>query len=148
MRKGVIALPTIILIGGIILEIVLTLSLVSYLLLQSGAGSKFAAEALVYAQSGIDDAIIKIIRNSSFFGSGVTYQHTLDIDIIRKVSMVACRDFQITNDICDVTKPNSGKIQIISSGRSFTKNRRLQVFVNIDSNTGEVKVGSVQEIPL
>lgn len=146
MKKGVIALPTIILIGGIILEIVLTLSLVSYLLLQSGAGSKFSAEALVYAQAGIDDAIIKSIRNN-VFTSGITYQHTITIDIIRQASVVACKDFEITDNVCDVTKSNPGKIQVISSGRSFNKNRRLQAFINVDQNSGEVKIGPVQEIP-
>lgn len=128
------------------MEIVLTLSLVSYLLLQSGAGSKFSAEALVYAQAGIDDAIIKSIRNN-VFTSGITYQHTITIDIIRQASVVACKDFEITDNVCDVTKSNPGKIQVISSGRSFNKNRRLQAFINVDQNSGEVKIGPVQEIP-
>lgn len=153
MKKGVIALPTIILIGGIILEIVLTLSLVSYLLLQSGAGSKFAAEALVYAQSGVDDSVIKIIRNNNL-GNGSGYKYTLNIDPIRQTKVFVCKDydfvsdFQTAENICDVYQSTTGKTNIISLGKSFNKYRLLKAVVNINSNNNEVKIESVQEIPL
>lgn len=146
-EKGAIALPTIILIGGIILEIALTLSLVSYLLLQSGAGSKFAAEALVIAQAGIDDSIVKIIRNNRL-GYPSPYQYTLTVDAIRKAEIIVCYGLRITNNNCDVTKVNNNKTNVISLGRVFNKNRKIEAIIDVNPNTGEIKVESIEEITL
>lgn len=146
MRKGIIALPTIILIGGIVLEIALTLSLVSYFLLQSSAGSRFAAEALNIAQAGVNDAVMKIIRNINL--GNPLYQYTMTLDPIREADLTICKDFKIANGVCDVTQPNDGETEIISVGKSFNKMKKLQAFISINSANGEVKIKSIQEISL
>lgn len=144
MRKGVIALPTILLISGIVLEIALALALVAYFLLQSGAGNKFSFEAFLMAQSGTDDAIIRIIRNNNF-GSG-TASYSLIADLVRRVDVVVCKDYKITGDLCDLTQPAVGKTEINSLGKALNKNRRLRAVVNIDPNNNEVKIETVEEI--
>ncbi len=143
MKKGFIALPLIILISGIVLEVALSLALISYYLVQISFGGKSSNEALSAAQVGIDDAVIRIVRKNDFSSN-----YTLAIDNIKKTDVVVCKDFQITNNVCDLTKPNAGKTEIISSGKFFNRNRRLRAFVNVDNEKGEISVESVTEIPI
>lgn len=152
--KGIIALPTVILIGGIILEIVLTLSLVSYLLLQSGAGSRFAAEALTASQAGIDDAVIKIIRNNNTgsIGDPTVYPYTVSVDPggLRQASIWICKGFYINllDNSCNYGNSTPNQTTVVSLGKAFNKNRRLQAFISIDPVGGEVRIKSIQEITL
>ncbi|PIR44194.1 hypothetical protein COV23_01170 [Candidatus Wolfebacteria bacterium CG10_big_fil_rev_8_21_14_0_10_31_9] len=148
MKKGIAALPVIILIGGIILEISAALSLVAYFVVQSGYGAKASSEALITAQSGIDNAVSMIIRNKDIGGIGI-YSTTLALDNEHIADVFICKDFLIdTSDmICSVTA-NIGQTEIISTGKVSSKNRRLKAFMNVNPSTGEVKLISTEEIPL
>ncbi len=147
MKKGIIALPTILLVSGIVLEISIALALISFFLLQSGAGVKFSLEALASAQGGIDDAIIRIVRNKDL-GGLTAYSYTLTMDNRHQANIVICKNFKIANNSCDINQQNPGKTDIISLGKVFGKNRRLEAFVNVNSATGEVKVESIREISI
>lgn len=146
MRRGIIALPTILLISGIVLEISIALALVAYFLLQSGAGNKFSFEALLMAQAGVDDAVMRIIRNNDF-GSG-TVSYTLTTDIIRKVDVVVCRGYRITSNVCDLDQAISGKTEVDSLGKSLNKNRKLRAIININPENSEIKIETIEEIPV
>lgn len=148
MKKGMAALPTILLIGGIILEITIALSLVVYFLSQSGYAAKRSTEALLSAQSGIDNTVSLIIRNKDL-GSG-NYSAIFNLDSSHSASIVACKNFLISTSTmaCDLTKSNTGQTEIISTGSAYSINRRLQAFINVDALTGEVKIVSTQEISM
>ncbi len=141
MKKGFIALPLIILISGIVLEVALSLALISYYLVQISFGGKSSNEALSAAQTGIDDAVIRIVRNKDFSSS-----YTLSIDNIKKTDVVVCSNSKTTTINCDTY--NSGKDEITSTGKFFNRNRRLRAFVNVDNEKGEISVESVTEIPI
>ena len=146
MKNGIIALPTIILMSGIILEIGVALALVVFLTLQSGAGAKYSVEALTIAHSGIADATIKVIRNNNL-GSPSASSYTLTADSLRKTDVVICKNYLIVNNACSFTV-NADKTHIISTGKAFNKNRRVQAFLNINSANGEIKTESISEISL
>ncbi len=73
MIKGTVTLPVVILMGGIITEIAIAGAFLAYFLSQSGFGLKLSAEAFAAAQSGIEDAKLKIIRNKDFTSSPNPY---------------------------------------------------------------------------
>lgn len=141
MKKGFIALPLIILISGIVLEVALSLALISYYLVQISFGGKSSNEALSAAQTGIDDAVIRIVRNNGFSSS-----YTLSIDNIKKTDVVVCKESKTTVANCDTQ--NLGKDEVTSTGKFFNRNRRLRAFVNVDNEKGEISVESVTEIPI
>lgn len=124
------ALPAMLFIGGIIIEIALAGAFISYYLSQSGFGVKMSAEALAAAEAGIQDALIKIIRNKNFTSSG--YSLTVGN---RSANIVVCKD----------TCSGTGKHKIISTGSALTKRRKIEAVVNVDSATGEVKIESIAE---
>ena len=120
-------------IGGIIVEIALAGAFISYYLSQSGFGVKMSAEALAAADAGVQDALIKIIRDKNFSSAG--YNLTVGN---RSANIVVCKDS------CSGT----GKHKITSTGTAMLKRRKIEAIVNVNSTTGEVKIESVQEMAI
>ena len=131
-KRGIAALPTILLVSGIIVEISVAGILVAYFFGQSGFGMKLSAEALSAANAGVSDALIRIIRNKNFSHSGY------DLTVGRGQSYVV-----VCKDTCVL-----GKHEIVSTGSVLTKRRKIQAVVNVDGATGEVKIKSIKEISL
>ena len=120
---GIAVLPTILLIGGLVVEIGIAGLFISYFLNSSGFGVKISEEALSAAKSGIDDAIIKIIRNK---GSVVSSPYTINIgNNSAQISVI--------KDL-----PSVGKYEITSLGSAGLKRRRLQAIINVDNNISQV----------
>ncbi|MBI5079214.1 hypothetical protein HZB06_00860 [Candidatus Wolfebacteria bacterium] len=131
--RGIVALPTILMIGGIIVEIGLAGVLVAYLVSQSGFGVKMSFEAMAAAQAGVNDAVMKIVRNKDFFTGASTTLAVGD----RSVEFSAAAN-----------TPSAGKSTVFSIGSAFNKKRKLKAILNVNGVTGEVKIESIEEIPL
>lgn len=142
--NGIAALPTMLLLGGIIVEIAIVGAFISYLYTQGSFGARASEEALSFAQSGIQDAIIRIIRDKGFFSLSPGY----DIIIANKTAnIIVCKESK-SNISSDCSISNPGKSEITSLGSVLTKKRKLRAIVNVNSSTGEVKVESIGEIQL
>jgi hypothetical protein len=137
-NKATAALPAMLFIGGIIVEIGIAGAFISYYLSQSGFGIKMSAEALAAAEAGVQDALIKIIRNKDFTSSG--YDLTVGN---RSANIIVCKDTKTVSSLCDTE--NSGKHEITSIGSALVKKRKIEAIVNVNSATGEVKIESIQE---
>lgn len=133
-KSGVAVLPTILLIGGLVVEIGIAGLFMSYFLNSSGFGVKISEEALSAAKSGVDDAMIKIIRNKG--DAILPYPYTLNIGN-NSAQVWVLKD-----------SPLVGKYEISSLGSAGLKRRKLEVVVNIDNDDGEVKVEFIREIAI
>lgn len=142
LKSGVAALPVMVLIGGITMVIAVTGLLVVYTLGQGAFGAKFSAEAFSAAQSGIDDALIKIIRNKNF-SSPTPYAVSVGA---RTATVTVCKDFKSVSSSCDTA--NDGKDEITSVGSAFTKSHKIRAIISVIPLTGEIQVDSVAEISL
>jgi hypothetical protein len=144
-KRGAAALLTVLAIGGIVVEIGIAGLIIIYYLGQSGFGVKFSAEALAAAEAGIQDGLIKIVRNKNvdYTSSGSPYTITVGS---RTAQVTICKDLRTVTAACDTA--NSGKHEITSLGIAFTKRRELRAILNVNSTNGEVKVESIQEIAL
>ncbi|MCL5004671.1 MAG: hypothetical protein M1170_01865 [Patescibacteria group bacterium] len=129
-NRGTAALPAMLFIGGIIVEIALAGAFISYYLSQSGFGVKISAEALAAAEAGVQDALIRIIRDKNFSSAG--YNLTVGN---RSANIIVCKD----------SCAGTGKHKITSTGTAMLKRRKIEAVANVDSVTGEVKIESVQE---
>ena len=145
VSRGLTALPLIILIGGIVLEIAITMALVAFYISESGAGARYSAEALSISQAGINDAVIRIIRTPSF-STGASNPYYLSFDNSRTAQVIVCRNYRTVTNICDAWFSNG--TEITSLGTVFSKNRRLRASVNINPTNGEIRIASIKEIPL
>ncbi len=132
---GVAVLPVILLIGGLIAEIGIAGVFIAYYLSQSSFGVKLSEEALAAAQSGTQDALLRIVRDKNFNPSPNPY--TLN---------VGSYSAQIT--VCKDTCAGADKFQIDSLGVSFNKQRKIRAIINVHNLTGEVKLESEKETAL
>lgn len=137
------ALPTILLIGGIIIEIAITGVFIIYFLGQSSFGVKLSAEALSASRTGVYDAILKIVREKNFSTGATPYTIAIDNN---SVQVWVCRNSKTAVSYCDTAA--SDKYEITSLGKARDKNRRLRAFLNVNNVNGEVRVESISEITL
>lgn len=147
MRKGIVALPLMLLISGIVLEMTIASTLIVFYLLQGSIGSRNAAEALVTAQSGISDASLQLVRNNGYANS---YTFTVDAQHVAQVSV--CNGFSKGMTTCSIASAcstvDTGKVEITSLGTVKGKNRCVRAVYNIDGTTGEIKLESSGEVAL
>lgn len=146
-REGIIALPLMLLISGIVLEMTIASTLIVFYLLQGSAGARNAAEALTTAQSGVNDASVQLARNMSF---GNTYSLTLDAQHVAQITV--CNQGHKTTSCtasggCTVLT-DLGKVEITSLGTVKGSNRCARAVYNVNTDTGEIKLESSGEIAL
>lgn len=141
------ALPLMVLISGVVLEMTIAASLVVFYLLQGSAGARNADEALMTAQSGVNDMVIRLVRDKSFAGN-----YTLTLDTVHQAQVSVCNGTKkgvATCAIADVCGPvNVGKVEITSLGTVKGKNRCVRAAYAIDADTGEIRLESSSEIAL
>ncbi len=131
---GVAALPTILMIGGIAVEIIIAVTATSYLFVQSEFGSKLSLDAYSAANAGVQDAMMKIIRDKTFTQATTTLSvgsYSADVSV--------CKDLPCAG---------SGKHKILSVGKAQSRRRQLEAILNVDPVTGVVRLESLKDVSL
>lgn len=130
---GQAALPTVLLIGGVLFEVAVGLTFIVFLLLNSGLGERLAAEALGAAQAGLADGFIKIARDKNFSSVGFT------VPVDNWTASVT-----VTRDVSD---PDFERKTIVSTGAAGARQRKLQAVLVVVSKTGKIDLESINEVP-
>ncbi len=138
--NGVVMLPIVLLIGGVIIEIGIAGAFITLYSGQVTFGIKTASEALAAAHSGVEDGMIKIVRdkNTSLASTTVLFGETsAEVSILK--------DFA-----GGFPAPGKDTITAIGSAGvgSMKKKRKLQSVVNVNQGTGEMRIEWLREIPL
>jgi len=129
-RSGISALPTILLVSAIIIEIAVIGVILASTLSNARFSDRLASEALGAARSGAHDAILKVIREKGCPGS------LPDMAVGSRSAERTCED------------DGAGRITIESTGSAFTRKKRIEVIIGIDSITGKVSLQSFKEVSL
>jgi len=132
---GVAALPTLLLVGGIITIISISLTTSVYLYINSTQGANLSLCALSAAKSGIYDGLMKVIRDKSL--TSASYNFSIGN---QSAAIVICRD----SEACG----GSGKFKVSSTGSALTRRKKIEAIVSVDSITGLVKLESMTEVAL
>jgi len=125
-----IALPAVLLIGGIIIELGIAGAFIAYLLSSTVFTEKLSNRALAAAKAGIDEAFLRIAENKDY----------------------TCTDSSISTGLAQVTisieeNPSGypvGTRKIISVGKAFNRERKLQAIVSV-SPLGKVNLVKLEE---
>lgn len=142
LSRGAAAITTILIIGIVVAEIAIAASIASYYASQTGLGLKVVYTAAFAAQSGIDDALLKIVRNKSFNPNPNPY--TLAIGSAT-AQVKVCIDKTTVTTSCD-TSATAGTFEVTSLGAYLNKQSRLRVLLYADPTTGLVSISSITEI--
>ena len=136
VERGVAVLPLVIISSFIILVIGTTVASVTFFENQTAFSARKAGEALVAAQSGVNDALQKIIYNRSYSGS---------------------YDLQVNSASSTVTVTKNEDCAGAFMGRTFTvdslgsarnRQRKIRAVISADCDTGRVAVVSIREIEI
>lgn len=131
-NTGQAALPAVLLIGGVIIEIAIAGVLVAFILSSSGWGERLSAQALAAAKAGQQDAFIKITVNKDFSSAGYSFNvdsRTVEVAVIK-----------------DPEGYPVGTAKVTSIGKALSRQRKLEAILIVRRDTGKVDLKSIREI--
>jgi len=129
--KGQTALPTIILISGLIVEFAVAAVFINYFFSTSSLGEKLASRALAAAKAGIEDATIKLARDKEFLPSA----YNLSID----------NDTATVSLSRQIDAYNNYLITIDAIGTAGSRQRKLEAIIVVNRLTGQLNLQSLSE---
>ncbi|MDP2855962.1 MAG: hypothetical protein Q8N90_02440 [bacterium] len=128
-NNGVTLLPLVIMMGLIIMELGIAIAFVVYWSNSSSYGSRLAQEALFGARAGIDDAVLRLIRNKDMDST----QYVFTAGARTQVSVT------INNDLINY------QAAITSISTVLLRQKKYQAVVSINPETAVVSVISLTE---
>jgi len=132
-RHGGAALPTILIMATVVIELAVGAVVVATMLNNTASNRRLSMEALQAARGGAQDALVYVQRYcSSSSGCVKTYDMT-----------VGSRTAHV-----EITDAGGGLVTITSTGDANLRKKRVQVEVGIDSITAEMRIRSFKEVPL
>lgn len=123
-------LPLVIMIGLVIVELGVAMAFLVYLSNLSSYGTRLAQEALFGSRSGVNDAILRVIRDKDWSSAGY------NITVGRATVTI----------IVEKNVPDTNQDKITSTGTALIRQKKLQAVVSIDPNTATVSLVSLTEI--
>jgi len=129
-NNGQAALATMLVIGGLISLIALTLVVIISSYISSSYGFQYSQRALAVANAGADDALIQLTRNKSFENqTGYTVNVSNDTATVQVIQ----------------NSPQSGQATIISIANVLNYKSGVRVIVSISDN-GEIRIIKREQI--
>ena len=119
---GIAAFSIVLILGGLIIELIVAGLFVGFYNSNTNQGDVFGTQALWYAQSGIDDAILRIVQNKDFTTAG-------------------CLNFVLDGRTIYIDVTNIGgtnKKQIRSKVTIGTYTRRVESIVSVNPISGKI----------
>ena len=148
-RCGQVTLPVILVISGVIIEIAIAFTFISYFSSTSGLGERLSVRAESAAMAGIRDALIKLARDKDVFSTSpncsIISPYSLNIDG-NTVEVYPCR-FQ--DPPSSPNCPNECRWIYIILARATVASVRKQInaVIVVEQLTGVVRVQSIKEVP-
>lgn len=130
-------MPFILLVSGIIIEITIAGSFITYFLSTSGLGERLNLRAMTTAQSGIRDAMIKIARNKDFAATQQNYNLTVGSDT---ASVVVSRTVDSALGVYIYT--------ITSTATASSRQRKLTATLVVNQKSGYIQLQSLVDTPV
>lgn len=128
--KGVAALITVLSLGGLVMTIALGMAALSFWANQNIRSIRDSNKAFYAAQSGLQDALIKLERNKDYSSTGCNLS------------------INGTNDV-SVTMSNSSGLAIATSTASLSSvQKRLEAKFDINTTTGLITPTSTTELTM
>jgi len=128
--RGIAALPTIIVLGIVILAISVSLATVSFSESFISQGAMQSSKAIFYAESGARDALIKIARNKSYVCSSADCYALPFVTNGCATTLDGCAKVSVSAGLGTLADP---KI-ITSKGQMSASSRTINVSVMLDTS--------------
>jgi hypothetical protein len=130
-EKGQAFLSLVLLVGGAMILIGLTLAFLATSFVDTGYGYQALTQAEAIATSGVEDALLQLDRNPNF-GNTTGYSYTLPVASSTAMVTVTQSD------------PSAGFVTILSSATVGNRTRNVTVIAAVNASTSQVSVVSWQ----
>ena len=131
---GQVALPFVLLVGGIIIQIVIAGSFISFFVNAASLGERLSVRALAAANTGVYDAIKRVAEDKEFAATNQEYSITVGSD---SVTVSVSRTVDNTNNIYLYT--------VSSEATAQSRRRKIVAEFVVNQTTGAVALSSVSE---
>lgn len=135
-KNGIIALPTILVMSSVIIDVAVIVTLGIIFLNNSDYGVRLSNEALAAAKAGVQDGLMKLARDKNFDAST---PYTLTVDD-RTVSVTVCGGTEACGGA------NNHKIS--AEATAFTKKKKVEAVVTVNAATGIIYLQSLKEVSI
>ena len=139
--KGVSALPTVLLLSAIILEVVVGGLAIAHFLSNSLLSEQLSIEALKAAESGAHDAISRINDYINCPDSGTYNDASAKCPSLYKFTVNGDRTVCVS-----IGTISGGEMTIRSRGSAFTRRKTIEAVLGVATTTATVEVQSFKEI--
>lgn len=129
-RRGQATLSFVILVGGIVALIGITVAFLATSFLNVGFGFDAGERALAVARAGNDDAMLRLVRDKNFASS-------YDVPVGAYTASV----------VVTQGAPAAGQATIVSSASVAARGKKIQTVVSVSATTGQVTLVSSTLIP-
>lgn len=136
--RGQVALPFVLLVSGIILEIAVAGALVAYFFSSSSLSERLLVRAQAVANSGLQDALARIAQNKHFINAISGNRYCLSID-----SDTAYLSLSRSTD--DTAGAYIYVVDVL--GAAGARYKRLKATLDVDQTTGEVRLKGITDEP-
>lgn len=143
-KSGQVALPFVLLVSGIIVEVAVAGAFIAYFLSASSLGERLSARAYSAAYAGVEDAMIRISRNKEFITSSPCVSSPCSYDLTvgsDSASLTITRSSDSASNTYLYVIASTG-----SAGNVSTRKKKLNASVIVDQTTGQMNLQSVNEI--
>lgn len=136
-KKGFSALPTILIISMIIMEVSVVAVILANTFNNTRFGERLSSEAYGAARSGVQDGILRVIRIK-------------DCPTDPNPGCPSSYTFTAGSRQADVSIADEGNGVIVvgSIGRASLRSRKIEATLGVSSSTGEVLIQSLKEVAL
>ena len=153
-------LLVLLILGGVIVEIALAGILAVTFLNSQNYGVRLSAQALAGAQSGYEEAFLRIIRYKTLGGipSGWNqFSFTPQELGGASVDVTICNYVTAADPVVVISgslscaqgtdQASGGTYEVVSRGSAFNKHRQLKARIAVDALTGAATLQSLKEVP-
>lgn len=131
MQKGIAVLPIVLLISVLIFEVAAAGTFILFISQQTGNTLRRQVEALVSAEAGINDAIIRTVRDKNF--SSITPY------------IITVGSWRVSVKV-EKNQPVVGRHRVTSTASAFSRGKTLRAILIVNATTGQVTIDSIVEI--
>lgn len=131
-QKGIALLPAVLMIGTIMVELGIALAFVIYLSNLSSYGTRLSQEALYAAKAGVNDAVLRTVRDKNFPSDYSNYNI-----VIGRTSVA----ITVVKNI-----PDTYQNTITAIATVLNRQKTVEAIISINSINGEVFIVSFDEI--
>ena len=128
--RGQAFLSTVLLIGGVVVFIGAGIALLAATFVDSGYGLQASNQAEAIATAGVNDAFLRLVRNSSFSSAGYVVTLTGGSAAV----------------VVSSSTPITGETTVLSSATVSGRTRKINAIFGITSSTGQVVLASWQDV--